>query len=102
MRDSVFTSYFQRTSGWTGSDGGYSIRLTDGRTLWLWGDSHIDGYNASDSTLPCLFQVNNSALLQSSAGNADMGTLIETGRPASLFVHPRGWPTYLFWPGSGY
>lgn len=34
-------AWFQRTEGWTGSDGAYSIPLSDRRTLWLFGDTWI-------------------------------------------------------------
>lgn len=101
-RDSIFTQYFRRTTGWVAGDGGYSIRLTDGRTLWLWGDSHIGGYDAASNTVPCLFQVNNAGLLQSANALNDMSTLAGAGQPASYFQHPGGWPNFWFWPGSGY
>ncbi|MBD2705118.1 hypothetical protein IC229_31130 [Spirosoma sp. BT702] len=101
-RDSLFTEHFRRTKGWIAGDDGYSIRLTDGRTLWLWGDSYIDNYDAATRTIPCLFQVNNAGLLQNATNPADMATLLGAGKPASYFLHPGGWPTYWFWPGSGY
>lgn len=102
VADPEFTSYFQRTTGWTAADGGYSIPLTNDKVLWLWGDSHIGGYDAATNTIPCLFQVNNSGLLQEKNNPSQMSTLTGTGSPASWFVHPGGWPSYLFWPGSGY
>src|SRR5690349_19566905 len=41
-KDSVFTELFRRTTGWTAGDGALSVPLSDGRVLWLFGDSHID------------------------------------------------------------
>lgn len=102
VTDDIFTGYFRRTQGWVAGDGGYSIRLIDGKNLWLWGDSHIDDYDPNTETVPCLFQVNNAGLLQSEANPAVMNTLTGNGNPASYFVHPGGWPDYWFWPLSGY
>ncbi len=103
VKDDAFTGYFRRTDGgWVAGDGGYSVRLPDGRTLWVWGDSHIGNYDAATGTVPCLFQVNNAGLVQSASDPAQMQTLTGPGSPASLFQHPGGWPEYWFWPGAGF
>src|SRR5690606_33518827 len=44
--DSTVIRFFQRTSGWIASDGALSVPLSDCRTLWLMGDSHIDDYDS--------------------------------------------------------
>ncbi|CAN5387292.1 hypothetical protein BH09BAC1_BH09BAC1_10270 [soil metagenome] len=102
-KDEAFTDYFRRTdNGWVAGDGGTSIPLSDGRVLWLWGDSHIGNYEAATQTVPCLFQVNNAGLVNSISNPGQMTTLIGTGSPASLYEHPGSWPEFLFWPGAGY
>jgi hypothetical protein len=35
------TKWFQRTDGWTGGDGAYSVPIGKDRTLWMFGDSWI-------------------------------------------------------------
>src|ERR1700726_461587 len=62
--DPAFTEFFRRTNGWTAGDGALSIPLSDGRVLWLFGDSHVDDLDPATQTIPCLFQVRNAALLQ--------------------------------------
>src|SRR6266566_1987805 len=63
-KDPAFTEFFRRTSGWTAGDGALSIPLSDGRILWLFGDSHIDDFDPKTETTPCLFQVRNAGLIQ--------------------------------------
>jgi hypothetical protein len=41
-----------------------SPSVPDGRTMWLFGDSYINNYNAADNSLPCLFQVRNCFTVQ--------------------------------------
>src|SRR5213080_778732 len=62
--DTNFTRFFQRTNGWTAGDGASSIPLSDGRVLWLFGDSHLDDLDPKTSTMPCLFQARNAGMLQ--------------------------------------
>src|SRR5258706_8963797 len=86
-KDHEFTEFFRRTSGWTAGDGAFSVPLSDGRVLWLFGDSYIDHFDTQTRTVPCLFQVRNVAMLQ--ARNGEVTTLLghsPTGK--SLFVHP--------------
>lgn len=41
---SAFTSLFTSArAGWTGGDGTFSVRLPDGRTAWLFGDTFVGG-----------------------------------------------------------
>ncbi len=103
-KDEVFTEYFRRTSEWVASDGSISVPLPEGKTLWLMGDSHIDGYIAGDTTIPCLFQVRNAILVQDLREPSSITTILDktqTGvnrTPVKLSVNSQ---TYL-WPGHGY
>src|SRR6266581_5890595 len=62
--DEQFNAFFRRTDGWTAGDGAISIPLSDGRVLWLFGDSHLDDLDPKTGTMPCLFQARNAGLLQ--------------------------------------
>jgi hypothetical protein len=49
--EGAFTSFFASTRrGWTGGDGTFSLRLPDGRTVWLFGDSFVGGLEADGVT----------------------------------------------------
>ena len=100
-RDSVFTNYFKRTTGWIAGDGGYSIALNNGNSLWIWGDSHIGFYDAASKTIPCLFQVRNAGLLIGISNPQNETTLTGSGSPASYFYYGSD-NNYWFWPGAGY
>jgi hypothetical protein len=92
---------FRKTSGWTAGDGAFSIPLTDGRVMWLFGDSHIGGYDSVSQTVPCLFQVRNAAFVHHLRDLERHHTL--TGRPPgipSLFKVLPGDSTWV-WPGFG-
>lgn len=103
-KDEVFTEYFRRTSGWTASDGSISVPLTNGKTMWLMGDSFIDNYNEVDNTIPCLFQVRNAILIQDLANPSEITTVLDNNQtgvnrtPVKLGIND---PTY-FWPAHGY
>ncbi|RCH55281.1 hypothetical protein DJ568_08850 [Mucilaginibacter hurinus] len=74
-KDKVATDFFKRTTGWTAGDGAMSIGLSDGRTLWNFGDCHQNDYSAG--TVPCLFNVNSCAIVQPSGNwNPASSTLL--------------------------
>lgn len=59
----TLNQHFQRTDGWIGGDGCYSVRLDSERLLWLFSDTlvgQVRGGQRHDFTL-----VNNSAAIQS-------------------------------------
>src|SRR5215475_6250013 len=78
-KDQEFTEFFRRTNGWTSGDGALSVPLSDGRVLWLFGDSHIDDFDPKTQTTPCLFQVRNAGLIQNTNGPGSAQTLIAPG-----------------------
>jgi hypothetical protein len=97
----AYTQLFRKTSGWVAGDGAFSIPLTDGRVIWLFGDSHIGGYDSASQTVPCLFQVRNAAFVHHRNDLQRHQTLI--GRPPgipSLFKVQPADSTWL-WPGFG-
>ena len=100
-KDSAFTNNFKRTTGWVAGDGGYSIALNNGNSLWVWGDSHIGFFDPVSKTIPCLFQVRNAGLVMGISNPQNQTTLISTASPASCFYYGSD-NNYWFWPGAGY
>ncbi len=93
---------FERTSGWTGGDGAYTIGLGDGRVLWMFGDTFVGRVNEGRRVDYRL--INNSAALQ--AGGAPTAASLSffyktpTGGPPAALFEPEdgvGW----FWPYHG-
>jgi hypothetical protein len=100
-KDAAFTEFFRRTSGWVAGDGALSVPLADGRVLWLFGDSHIDDYDKATGTIPCLFQVRNTALIHNRKNLQDAETLLgERPGSRSLFKHTDA--KLWYWPVSGF
>ena len=63
--DSLFTRY---GGGWTGADVGFSYKLPDGRSFWLWGDTFLDTVYP-DRHRPVVPFIHNSITLTDAAGN---------------------------------
>ncbi len=105
VKDPAFTEFFRRTNGWEASDGALSLPLSDGRVLWLFGDSYIDQLDPATGTTPCLFDARNAALLQLPNDPQHPVTLRATEGGRSFFRPPEakaGDPWPCFWPGAGY
>jgi hypothetical protein len=92
---------FQRTNGWLGADGDYSVAVTPERTLWFFSDTWIGQLAGGRRTNVVL--VNNSVGAQTGRGAAAAveffwGREIK-GQPAAFFVPEDGlgW----FWPLGG-
>ncbi|RZB13251.1 DUF4185 domain-containing protein [Streptomyces sp. F001] len=86
-----------RTDDWTGGDGTHSLRLPDGRVLWLFSDTYLgpvhappnpsgESYAWRDTTAPL---VRNSAVVMSDGR-------LSTTLPAPLFPDPA--PNQWRWP----
>jgi hypothetical protein len=101
--DIVATNFFKRSTGWIASDGGLTVPLRDGRTLWLMGDSHVNDYDVKTATVPCLFQVRNCALLQPANDWAwqHTQTLIGNGPGNKNYFKFNTNDKYFTWPGAG-
>lgn len=102
-KDKAFAEFFRRTNGWVSGDGAISVPLSDGRVLWLFGDSHIDDYDPKTKTTPCLFQSRNAALLQKSKTNLRDAETLRTYGPIfwSWFKNTTNNDLW-FWPMCGY
>jgi hypothetical protein len=101
-KDHAFTEFFRRTSGWTAGDGALSVPLSDGRVLWLFGDSHLDDFDTATGTMPCLFQMRNAALLHRKQDLQNIQTLAGRGPGfKSWFKHSTNEDLW-FWPVTGF
>jgi hypothetical protein len=102
--DTTFTEYFRRSQGWTAGDATISIPMPNGDVMWLFGDSYIDNYDASDNTLPCLFQVRNCMVIQDQNDLNQMTTYIDStksGIDRTYFKIDQVGKT-VYWPGHGF
>lgn len=97
--DSHFNRLFTRyDDGWTGGDGTLSIRLADGRSVWLFGDTFLghvrpDGSRPLDSPFirNCLVVQDGETLTTRHGGT--------TTEPAAFLKPPD--PEAWYWPGDG-
>lgn len=99
-KDTIFTAYFHRTSGWISGDGATSIPLNNDKSLWVFGDSHIDHFDAETQTVPCLFQARNSAIVMDISDPKNQQTLI--GKESYSLFQVGTDNNYWFWPGAGF
>ncbi|PYJ06564.1 MAG: hypothetical protein DME25_06340 [Verrucomicrobia bacterium] len=102
-KDRAFTEFFRRTSRLTACDGALSVPLSDGRVLWLFGDSHVDDYDPATGTMPCLFQVRNAGLLHHKNDLRNARTLVgrRSGGFKSWFKNSENSEQW-FWPVCGF
>lgn len=104
-KDTVFTEYFRRTSGWTAGDATISVPVPcENKTIWLFGDSYLDHVEEADTTLPCLFQVRNAMMVQDLEYQDEFRTIIDEsaeGVDRTPIKIDDGNETF-FWPKHGY
>lgn len=104
--DATFTALFQQTNHWAAGDVATSIPLSDGRVLWLFGDSYIDQWDPASGTLPSLFNARNAVWVQTTNDLMHPETLGHFESENKSFFRPPGtapadfWP--CFWPGPGF
>jgi hypothetical protein len=105
-KDAAFTEFFRQTNGWAAGDGALSVPLSDGRILWLFGDSYVDQFDPQTGTLPCLFDARNAVLVQNTNDLWHPQTLRHSRAGNRSFFYPpdakpgASWP--CFWPGAGF
>lgn len=97
--DAAFDDFFTRNGpGWTGADATFSLRLPDGRSLWLWSDTFIGTVDPDTrQRASYFFTAHNSLTIQDQAA----GTLTTLGYPpstTSYFAPKRR--TNWFWVGD--
>jgi len=101
-KDTTFTELFRRTSGWIAGDGALSIPLSDGRVLWLFGDSHVDDLDPAIGTMPCLFQTRNAAFIHKITDMRNVQTLVGAGPGFRSWLKNSTNESEWFWPGCGF
>jgi hypothetical protein len=97
-----YDAAFDRTSGWVGGDGSYTVDLGRERVLWLFGDSFVGKVQGGRRTGSHL--INNSAAIQTGPAPTDASLRfvhrsLPDGRPLA-FLQPQdgiGW----LWPYHG-
>ncbi len=100
-KDDIFTNLFKQTTGVIAADVAHSIPMGNNKSLWVFGDSYINNYDAASGTVPCLFQVRNAAMIVNNTTLERTDVLLGTGSPASYFRYGSD-PAYWFWPNAGY
>jgi len=108
--DSRFNELFMgECGGFTGGDGTYSVQFPDGRTVWIFGDTFIEGVNPDNTRErqdPIFLR--NALVVQD---GEKMTTLYQNlhGKRASFAIHPDSRresqlreDSVWFWPGDGY
>lgn len=95
--DQLFT---QNGPGWTGGDSAYSVRLPDGRTVWMFSDSYIGTVDpVTRRRASPYLQAHNCLVVQDQSNQM---TTIHGGTsqaPISYFVPPAS--DHWFWVGAG-
>ena len=102
--DSTFTQYFRRTKGWIASDATISVPLPNGKVIWLFGDTYLDNLSIADTSVPCLFQVRNSIMVQDNYKRDSFITIIDNSKTGinRTPIKLKDNDTTLFWPGHGF
>lgn len=90
---------FQRSNGWIGADGDYSVRLSEGKILWLFSDTWLGEVKDGKRANPKL--INNSIGIQRGTNPATASVEFFYGRDkkgtAEAFIKPKHGRGY-FWP----
>ncbi len=95
-KDSKLNDLFTRTAGWTGGDATYSIKLPNGKHLWMFGDTFIDQVN-TDGSRPSFQLISNSLVLQD---GDEMTTFhsVTNSKPTAFAKPPEA--NRWYWPGD--
>ncbi|MDI3406707.1 DUF4185 domain-containing protein [Streptomyces cavernicola] len=87
-----------REDDWTGGDGTHSVRLPDGRTLWLFSDTFLGKVHAPPNRWgqPHAWRDDSAPFVRNSAALMDRSGRLERTLPAPLFADPAAgqwrWP----------
>ncbi|WP_125637706.1 hypothetical protein [Nonomuraea sp. WAC 01424] len=96
----TFNAYAAATpDGWTGGDSTYSMRMPDGRTLWLFSDTFLGPLNANGTRPTSAKVINNSFVIQ----DGNKLTTVHGGTasaPKALLPPPDD--THWYWSGDGF
>ncbi|MCT2590921.1 hypothetical protein LHJ74_13545 [Streptomyces sp. N2-109] len=97
--ESKFLNYAENTpNGWTGGDSTYSVRLPDGRLLWMFSDTFLGPLNA-DGTRPTNAPLVNSSFVAQNDSSLKTITGGTTDNPRAIM--PNEDPHRWYWLGDG-
>nr|WP_216843743.1 DUF4185 domain-containing protein [Phytoactinopolyspora alkaliphila] len=97
-RTALFDAYGNSGEGWTGGDSTYSVRLTGGRTLWLFSDTFLGPVN-DDLTRPLETPFLNNSFIEQRGDSLRTITGGTPDEPESLV--PPAQPDTWNWLGAG-
>jgi hypothetical protein len=83
-------------------DGAMSVPLYDGQVLWLFGDSFVDSLDVATGTVPCLFQVRNTAMVHHKSDLRNARTLVHSNASSRTFFRYSGSEKFWYWPVNGF
>lgn len=107
--DPVVTNYFRPTAGapgkWIAGELASSLRLMDGRMLWVFGKSYLDSLGPNND-IPCnrsSIEIDNCLLVEDSLNPGTFTTCLDTttGHASRAFFQPEPGTSH-FVPGHGY
>lgn len=82
--DKDYDGFFTRWYGWTGGDIGRSAPLGDGRSIWVWGDSHTGAVSSNRTRLQVQNQFERNFVIEQSGEDFSAFRLINEGTPGSI------------------
>jgi hypothetical protein len=97
----ITNSFFHREKGMIAADGGYTIPLSNGKVMWLFGDTYRDDYDSVSKLVPCLFGANNSVLVQPK-GDWDWHHTATLPGSDGLQSYFKPHPGDFIWPMTGF
>ncbi|MCB9034406.1 MAG: DUF5005 domain-containing protein [Chitinophagales bacterium] len=94
--DNKLENLFNRKCGWIAGDACYSLQLSNGNHIWMFGDSYVDQYDFSTGTVPCMFNTNNTMLYHLPNNYNDVFTLKGYFSVGGDMTSPVEWPGAAF------
>ncbi|WP_327697347.1 hypothetical protein [Streptomyces sp. NBC_00459] len=99
--ENTFNNYAKSTpNGWTGGDSTYSVRMPDGKILWMFSDTFLGPLN-SDGTRPTSAPLINSSFVTQDGSQLRTITGGTTSNPRAIMPPPSGPELDWYWLGDG-
>lgn len=96
------TMIFDRNCcGWTGGDGVYSVPLSDGRSVFIFGDTYLGTVDKDNSRVNTTPAVKNSLVI---LDNGEIETLVGSTKNSKIFPYFQTTQpdSTWYWPGHGF
>jgi len=92
--------YDKKCCGWTGGDGVYSIPLSDGRSVFIFGDTYLGEVKEDNTRANTVPVIKNSLVIYD---NGNIETLYDqTGKKPKPYFKTAKPDSTWFWPGHGF